>query len=118
MKSPLPLLALLLFPALIFAEDITPEAAGKHVGKHGTVSGILVEVAENNGNYFLNFGKHYPQQVFQGFVPASSAGTVNQKVALKQLEGRQVEISGRIELHKGCPEIVITKASQIRVSRE
>ncbi|MBN8709760.1 MAG: hypothetical protein BGO12_03380 [Verrucomicrobia bacterium 61-8] len=118
MKSPLILLALLLFPALIFAEDIPPEAAGKHVGKHGTVSGILIEVAENNGNYFLNFGKHHPQQVFQGFVPASSAEAVNQKTELKQLEGRQVEISGRIELHKGCPEIVITKASQIRISRE
>ncbi|PTX95895.1 hypothetical protein DB345_08785 [Spartobacteria bacterium LR76] len=118
MKSLLIALALAVLPALGFAADIAPEDAGEHIGKQGTVVGTLVEVAENNGNYFLNFGHHYPRQVFQGFVPASSAEMVNRKVALKQLEGRRVEISGRIELHKGCPEIVITKASQIRVARE
>jgi len=53
-----------------------------------------------------------------GTVVGTLVEVAENKVALNQLEGRQVEISGHIKLHKGCPEIVITKARQIRVSQE
>ena len=53
------------------------------------------------------------QQVFTGFIPAQNVAAVGGEKFLESLAGNPVTITGRIELYKGCPEIVISAPAQI-----
>ena len=68
---------------------------------------------QGKGHAFLDFGGHYPNQIFTGFVPAQNVATVGGQKFLESLAGKPVTLSGRIELYKGRPEIVISSPSQI-----
>ena len=51
-----------------------------------------------------------PNQAFTAFIPSGSAAQFPQA---KQYEGRIVSVSGKITLHKGKPEIVVTSPAQV-----
>jgi hypothetical protein len=65
------------------------------------------------GHAFLNFGGHYPNQIFTGYVPAARLGAVGGEKFLQSLADNPVTITGKIELYKGRPEIVISSPAQI-----
>jgi hypothetical protein len=71
------------------------------------------ESFSQKGNAFLNFGGRYPQQVFTGFVSAQNVAAVGGEKVLKSLTGNPVTVTGKIELYKGRPEIVISSPAQI-----
>jgi hypothetical protein len=53
----------------LFAGDITPEEAGKHIGEKVTVRGMVFQIFVSKGkNVYLNFGAKYPNQVFSAEV--------------------------------------------------
>ena len=91
--------------------NYTAVEAAKHVGETATITGRVDGVQHlSNGNTFLNMGGKYPNQAFTAFIPSSSAGQFSKP---QQYEGRTVAVSGKIALHKGKPEIVVTSPSQI-----
>jgi len=112
---------MLLLPILVlapmvcsWAEPILPEDARDHVGENASVSGLVEQVSfSKQGHAFLNFGGRYPKQVFTGFIPAQNVTILGGPKFLESLAGRPVTLSGRIELYKGRPEIVISSPAQI-----
>ena len=92
---------------------ILPQEAKAHVGKLVSIRGLVEEVAFHKGNAFLNFSERYPRQEFTGFVRAQDVERIGGREFLRSLAGNPVTITGRIELFKGRPEIVITKSEQI-----
>jgi hypothetical protein len=96
------------------AEPILPEDAKNHIGQSVAVSGLVEQVSvSRKGHAFLNFGGHYPNQIFTGYVPARNVGTVGGEEFLRSLADTVVTISGKVELYKGKPEIVILSSTLI-----
>jgi DNA/RNA endonuclease YhcR with UshA esterase domain len=62
------------------------------------------------GNIFLNMGGKYPNQSFTAFIPSASAGQFSNP---QQYDGQTVSVTGKIELYKGKPEIIVKSPSQI-----
>jgi hypothetical protein len=101
----------LLCAACAQTSNYTAVEAAKHVGETATVTGRVDGVQHwGKGNIFLNMGGKYPNQAFTAFIPSSSAGQFSKS---QQYEGRTLAVSGKIALHKGKPEIVVTSPSQI-----
>ena len=91
-----------------------PEEAKNHIGENASVHGKIEQVSfSKKVHAFLNFGGKYPEHVFTGFIPAQSVGDVGGERFLKSLAGSPITITGRIELYKGRPEIVISSPTQI-----
>ena len=76
--------------------------------------GLVEQVSiSKKGHAFLNFSDHYPNHIFTGFVPAQNVASVGGEEFLRSLADNVVTISGKIELYKGKPEVVISSPSQI-----
>ena len=110
----------LLFPFILFAAaycqaaPILPEEAKNHAGENASVRGMVEQVSvSKKGHAFLNFGGNYPNQIFTGFVPAQNVANVGGEEFLRSLADNVVTVSGKIELYKGKPEIVISSPAQI-----
>ena len=105
---------ILLAAAYCQAAPILPEEAKNHVGENVSVRGMVEQVSvSKKGHAFLNFGGNYPNQIFTGFVPAQNVAKVGGEEFLRSLADNAVTVSGKIELYKGKPEIVISSAAQI-----
>jgi hypothetical protein len=85
--------------------------AAMHVGETATVTDRVDGVEQlGKGNTFLNMGGKHPNQAFTAYIPSASAGQFPHP---QQYKGRIVSVSGKIALHKGKPEIVVTSPAQI-----
>jgi hypothetical protein len=113
----LPGLALLLFfflPACSHA--IPPDDAARHVGETATVEGKVFSVfVSKKNNAFLNIGGDYPNQPFTAAMLAHSAESDLISNA-KKYEGKTVAVTGKIQLYKGKPEIIVNSENQIRIT--
>jgi len=116
-----PLLSLLLCVVTsgsLFAGEITPEDAGKHVGEKVTVRGTVVQAIYNPGlakvglpspKAYLNFGAKYPDHVFTVAVLSAKTPALlaDGPGWLTELQGKEVTVTGTVELYEGKPEIVL-----------
>jgi hypothetical protein len=85
----------------------------RHVGRYVEVCGLVISVTSSPfGTAYINFGREYPNQSFAGFVAADSGIKADQ---ITKLQGKNIGIVGKIELHKGKPEIKIMSMYQIVV---
>jgi len=87
-------------------------SAAAHVGEEAAVTGKVVAVAQSRGGtLYLNFGERFPAHTFSGVV----LGRDQEKVGdVKQFEGREISISGKITLSTDKkPQIVIRSAEQV-----
>jgi hypothetical protein len=93
----------------------TDSEAEKHVGEEARVTGKLVNVfTSGSGTTFLNLGDRFPRQTFGAVIFASQQAKVGD---VKQYEGKDVVLTGRIELSKDQkPQIIINSADQIQVA--
>ena len=115
------LLPVLLLATMVccWAKPIPPEEAKNHIGENASVRGLVEQVSfSKKGHAFLNFGGKYPQHVFTGFVPAQNVEMVGGEKFLQSLAGNPITVTGKIELYKGRPEIVISSPTQIRQGLE
>jgi hypothetical protein len=91
---------------------IKDSQAVQYLGKNVEVRGFVVSVTISPlGTAFINFGRHYPNQTFAGFIEAGSK--IAKRIA--ELQGKLVAITGKIELYQGKPEIKVTSTDQIKV---
>lgn len=89
--------------------------AGKHVGEEATVTGKLASVfTSSKGTTFLNLGDRFPRHTFGGVIFAGNQAAVGD---VKQYEGKDVTLTGRIELSPDKkPQIVINRADQVALA--
>lgn len=86
--------------------------AGAHAGEQACVAGRVLRVyASKSGNTFLDFCEDYRSCPFTSIIFASDRSNFGDLTAL---QGRQVELRGKIQLYHDQPEIVLKEASQIR----
>ncbi|MBZ5663639.1 MAG: hypothetical protein LAO30_03465 [Acidobacteriia bacterium] len=92
--------------------DCVPFAdAGKHVGRTGCVSGTVLQVEDgSNGVTFLNFCKDVQACPFTVVVFPRDLKKVGD---IRELEGRQIEITGTIQDYEGRAQIVLRHTGQL-----
>jgi hypothetical protein len=98
------------------AANLTCDDVADHVGQTATVCGVVASAryAEQSPSKptFLNLCKTFPNQIITGFIRDSDRpkfGTPE-----KDLLGKEVCITGKIELYKGRAEIKLREAEQLK----
>jgi hypothetical protein len=89
--------------------------AEKHVGENATVTGKVFGVTTTGkGTTFINLGARFPKHTFGAVIFAKSQEAVGD---VKQYDGKDVAITGKIELSPDKkPQIIINKADQIKLT--
>ncbi len=105
--------ALLTAPALAQTQPIAPADAKTHVGETVTVEGAVSEVhhAASGKAIFIDIGGQYPDNAVAGVIFAADAAKFPNVDAL---QGKTIDVSGKISLYHGRPEIILNDASQIK----
>ena len=119
MRSFLLTLFFVLAAGSLFAGDITPEDAAKHIGEKVTVRGTVIQAVYSKAkNAFLNFGNKYPNQVFSIAVlnAKTPALLANGPGWLTELQGKEISVTGTIELYEGKPQIVLKAREDVNAA--
>ncbi|MGH8228789.1 MAG: S1/P1 nuclease [Steroidobacteraceae bacterium] len=97
-------------PAVVTAAD-----AASYVGRTVTVQGVVSDVhTTGSGVTFIDLGGRYPRNAFTAVIFAENAAAFSDTAALS---GNVVEITGRVRLYRGKPEIILRSESQLRSER-
>lgn len=115
MKGKFGLVWVLLAAAAFAQENIVipiGEASG-HAGQSVTVRGTVSAVSRpSSGHVYINFGGTFPNHTFSVFI---RQGDVAGFSGLDTLVGKEVSVSGKIEIYKGKPQIVAVSPDQMTV---
>lgn len=106
----LALLLFLLSACTTKAQTITPDQAKDYVGKTVTVCGEVKSTHSTKKAAFMNFGEAYPNQTFTAVIFDSFQYNFPD---LKNYNHKNICVTGKIELYKGKPEIVLRESKQI-----
>ena len=60
---------------------------------------------------FIDMGGHYPDNVFTAVIFSDDASKFPD---VDSLNGKTIDVTGRITVYKGRPEIILNDASQIK----
>lgn len=94
------------------AKCIAMEEAANRIGDQACVTGKVVKVAESKGGtFFLNFCENYRECPFTVVVFPSNLKNVGD---VRELEGKTIEIFGKITRWRGQAEIVLRDARQLK----
>ena len=107
------LLALLLLSGVALAKDCVPfDQAADHIGKKTCVSGKVLKVAASqSGSLFLDFCEDYRKCPFTVIIFRRNLADVGD---VRLLEGKEIEIYGKIKEWHGRSEIILTNAKQLQ----
>jgi DNA/RNA endonuclease YhcR with UshA esterase domain len=86
--------------------------ADKHYDEEIIVTGKVVQVTLRPTIVFINLDKPHPNSPFVAVIHSEST---NQFSDLKSLQGKSVEIQGKIKEYNDKPEIILRSASQLKV---
>lgn len=84
----------------------------KHYGQEMIVTGKVAQVTLRPTIVFLNLDQPHPGSPLTAVIHSE---TTNQFGDLKSLQGKSVEIQGKIKNYHNQPEIVLESASQLKV---
>ncbi len=129
-KKAIPVIAVILLLGLILSRvyqpdsTVTPEVsisavdAEEHIGETAEVCGVVASAsyAQHIGGEptFINFKEDHPNQVFTVVIWGSNRLAWDQPP--EQLyQGREICVTGRIELHEDVPQIEVQSPDQIRI---
>lgn len=117
MKRFLSLAFVLLFSVVAAAQkEIKPEEVAQHVGDSVSVTGKVY-----GGRYFpnsegaptlLNIGAAYPNQLYT-VVILGAARKEFAGVPERDLLDKNIRVSGKVELYKGKPQVLVHRLSQL-----
>jgi DNA/RNA endonuclease YhcR with UshA esterase domain len=93
---------------------IAPAAAKDHIGEQVTVEGVVGEVhhAASGRTTFIDIGGRYPNNPFAAVIFESDAGKF---ANVDAFNGKTVDITGRIRLDRGAPEIILSDPGQVKI---
>jgi hypothetical protein len=99
--------------ATINAQSISTADAKNHIGETATVCGNVVSertATNSNGTpTFINLDASYPKQVFTIVI----WGEDRQDIGALPREGAHLCATGKIQVYRGVPEIVIRSSGQL-----
>ncbi len=100
-------------PALAQTPTIAPPAAKDHVGETMTVEGVVSAVhhAASGRATFIDIGGRYPDNPFAAVIFESDAGKFP---TVDALDGKTIDVTGRIRLYRGAAEIIVSDPGQIK----
>jgi len=101
-------------PTALAQATIAPAAAKDHVGEVVTVEGPVSEIhhAASGRATFIDMGGRYPNNAFAAVIFQSDADKFPNVDALN---GKTIDVSGRIRLYRGTPEIILNDPGQVKV---
>jgi hypothetical protein len=106
-------IAALFLGSQLHAATIAFAEAGQHVGQEVTVTGTVSSVRTiASGMTFVNFGA---RDAAGAFTAVGKPGVLDGE-ALRAFDGKDVEVTGTVELYKGSPQIVLKAPDSIRLS--
>jgi hypothetical protein len=99
-------------------QTISARQAMDFIGKEVKVCDIVVQVkfasTVNRQPTFMDFGAKYPNELFTALVWGDDLGKFT--YSLKNLQGKNICVSGVITLYKGRPEIIVHSPNQIETN--
>jgi len=112
MQRVLALITIAVLAPAASADCLSVDQAANKIGANGCVTGKVIKVGEGQtGNLYLNYCDDYRGCPFTVFVPRRSLRDVGD---VRQLEGKVVEVHGRIQQYEGRTEIVLKHSRQLR----
>ncbi len=119
MKKIFTLIAFIGFAQFGFAQTLTPEEAAKHVGETvkvcGKIFGGRFFETSNNCPTLLNMGAAYPLSPVTIMLTLEVRNKLGY-VPEQQLKEKNICVTGKVELFKGKPEIVVSDVTQLEVA--
>ena len=91
---------------------LSASEANAHFDESAVVTGKVVQVTFRPKVVFLNLDKLHPDTPFTAVIFAKDTNSFGD---LKLLEGKNVEISGKIKEFKSSAEIVVESTNQLKV---
>jgi hypothetical protein len=114
---------LIIFIGLIqfgFAQTFTPDEAAKHVGENikvcGKIFGGRFFETSNNCPTLLNMGAAFPAHPITIMITLEVRNKLGY-VPEQELKEKNICVTGKVEMFKGKPEIVVSDVAQIEVSK-
>ena len=103
--------------ALILAQDgaLKADQAEAHIGQTATVEGKVSIHRTEAGETYLDVGGTGSSAPFSGYVSRWNSGAFQD---VDRLDGKNVQITGRISTFRDKPEIFLTDPSQIALKPE
>jgi DNA/RNA endonuclease YhcR with UshA esterase domain len=96
-------------------EKISAKDAADYIGDTVTVVDTVNEVyLSKSGIYFLNMGDQFSNNAFTAVIFKSDASKFHD---IKSLEGKVIEVTGRVKFYRGKPEIVVEEREQVNELR-
>jgi DNA/RNA endonuclease YhcR with UshA esterase domain len=113
MRALVPVFGLALMAAPALAETIAPDKASDHVGQIVTIEGTVgdVHTIASARVTFIDIGGQYPNNAFTAVILAVDAGKFPNVDALN---GKIIDITGKVQLYKGKPEMLLNDAAQLK----
>jgi hypothetical protein len=118
MKKIFTLLAFIGFVQFCNAQTLTPEEAAKHVGDNvkvcGKIFGGRFFETSNNSPTLLNMGAAFPASPITIMITLDVRNKLGY-VPEQQLKEKNICVTGKVELFKGKPEIVVSDMAQLEI---
>ena len=99
-------------PKASAAKRISASEAEKHYDETVIVTGKVAQVSIRPKLVYVNLDKRYPESPMSCVVFARAT---NQFGDLKKLEGKQIEVKGKIEEYQAKPQIILNSSNQLKV---
>jgi DNA/RNA endonuclease YhcR with UshA esterase domain len=104
---------ILIFTIDFAQEKISAKDAANYIDKSVTVIDTVTGVyLSKSGTYFINMGGDYPDNAFTAVIFKSDTSKFHN---VESLEGKVVEVTGKVKEYREKPEIVVEKVKQVRV---
>lgn len=118
MKRALALTLSALFCGSVLAQEAKTNAvkiaaaeAKKHVGEEAVVTGTVAEINKIQSLVRLNIDKPYPNQAITFIVFSDKTNLFPE---IDKLQGKTLEVTGKIIDYRGRPEIVLSNTNQLK----
>lgn len=91
---------------------ISPVEAGDYNGKTVTVKGFVADVYKSEKVAYLNFVEKFPNNPFTAVIFARQFEDFPD---IGKYRGKDVEVTGRVSIYKGKPQIIINNPNQLKL---
>lgn len=92
--------------------EVSPLDAGNYNGRTVVVKGFVADIYQSEKVAYLNFVEKYPDNPFTAVIFASKFDDFPDIIKFK---GKNVEVTGRVSVYKGKPQIILNSPKQIVV---
>jgi DNA/RNA endonuclease YhcR with UshA esterase domain len=104
-------------PATVATNSVAPirigtAEAGKHIDESAIVTGKVAQVTFRPKVVFLNIDEAFPDSPFTVVIMSKNTNDFGD---IQALEGKSIEVSGKIKSFKDKPEIVMDSTNQLTV---